>query len=180
MLLIFAGPNGSGKSTITEMFEIIGKYTNADDLVKQKGISNLYAAKLVEEMRNEYIRLNEDFTFETVLSNERYINLIKKAKAQGYFIKVIYVITRDPSINVNRVNCRVSSGGHDVPIDKIVSRYYKSLANIKEVYKYCDILHVYDNTEVAQRIFRKHKNEPIMIFENEYWSYREIQELINI
>ena len=33
MVLFFAGPNGSGKSTITQYFEIVGEYTNADDMV---------------------------------------------------------------------------------------------------------------------------------------------------
>ena len=34
MVLVFAGPNGSGKSTITEYFEVVGQYTNADDMVR--------------------------------------------------------------------------------------------------------------------------------------------------
>ena len=44
MVLIFAGPNGSGKSTITEYFEIVGRYTNADDMVRTSFISNEEAA----------------------------------------------------------------------------------------------------------------------------------------
>ena len=38
MLLVFAGPNGSGKSTITGYFDIVGSYTNADEIVKATGI----------------------------------------------------------------------------------------------------------------------------------------------
>jgi predicted ABC-type ATPase len=44
MVLVFAGPNGSGKSTITEYFEIVGRYTNADDMVRTSFISNEEAA----------------------------------------------------------------------------------------------------------------------------------------
>ena len=51
MILFFAGPNGSGKSTITDFFETIGEYTNADEVVKATGISNIEAAKLVDERR---------------------------------------------------------------------------------------------------------------------------------
>ena len=36
MILVLAGPNGSGKSTITQYFEKVGEYTNADDVEKQK------------------------------------------------------------------------------------------------------------------------------------------------
>ena len=32
MILVIAGPNGSGKSTFTQYFEIIGEYTNEDDV----------------------------------------------------------------------------------------------------------------------------------------------------
>ena len=57
----------------------------------------------------------------------------RKAKSEGYFIKCIFVLTIDPLVNVARVEARVASGGHDVDKEKIKSRYYKSLANIKEL-----------------------------------------------
>lgn len=47
-------------------------------------------------------------------------------------IKCVFVLTADPELNVYRVATRVSKGGHDVPTDKIIDRYSKSLANIKE------------------------------------------------
>lgn len=47
MILVLAGPNGSGKSTITQFFEKIGTYTNADDVVAATGMSNEEAARLV-------------------------------------------------------------------------------------------------------------------------------------
>ena len=56
MVLIFAGPNGSGKSTITEYFEIVGRYTNADDMVRTSFISNEKAAVQADELRYESIR----------------------------------------------------------------------------------------------------------------------------
>lgn len=51
MVLVFAGPNGSGKSTIKQFFEIVGEYTNADDVVASTGISNMDAAELVDKLR---------------------------------------------------------------------------------------------------------------------------------
>lgn len=83
MILVLAGPNGSGKSTITQFFEKVGTYTNADDIV----------------------------------------------------------------------------------------------ANIKELMRLCDILHVYDNTIQPIRIIRKHKEE-LSIFPNENWTEEMIIELI--
>jgi len=177
MLLVLAGPNGSGKSTITHFFETVGAYTNADDVVAATGISNEEAAKLVDRKRYESIEKKEDFTFETVLSSQYKLDVLEKAKAEGYFIKCIFVLTVDPYINVARVEMRVASGGHNVRKEKILSRYYKSLNNIKRLIDLCDILHVYDNTIEPIRIIRKHK-EDISIFPNELWTEDKIIELI--
>lgn len=146
-LLVFAGPNGSGKSTVTPYFDIIGEYSNADDVVKLTGMSNFDAAQYVDDQRYDFIHLHKDFTFETVLSSAYKLDILKKAKQEGYFIKCVFVLTNDPKVNKDRVESRVSKGGHDVPLDKIVKRYYKSLANIKQLIGLCDILHVYDNTK---------------------------------
>ena len=81
MILVLAGPNGSGKSTITKYFELIGTYTNADDMVAATGMNNEEAAKLADEMRYTSISNKENFTFETVLSSHYKLDILKKAKA---------------------------------------------------------------------------------------------------
>ena len=177
MVLVLADPNGSGKSTITQYFDIVGTYTNADDMVSATGMSNEEAAILADEMRYNSIKLKEDFTFETVLSSHYKLDILEKAKAEGYFIKCIFVLTVDASVNVARVAARVAMGGHHVDEEKIRSRYYKSIANIKKLMDICDILHVYDNTVEPVRIIRKHK-EQISIFPNDLWSEERILSLL--
>ena len=178
MVLVLAGHNGSGKSTITQFFDIVGNYTNADDMVASTGMSNEDAAVLADKMRYRSIELKEDFTFETVLSSHYKMDILEKAKSEGYFIKCIFVLTVDPSVNVARVAARVALGGHNVDESKIRSRYEKSLGNIRRLMEICDILHVYDNTEEPVRIIRKHK-EDISIFPNDLWSEEQILELIS-
>ena len=68
-------------------------------------------------------------------------------------------------------------GGHGVDKEKVKERFYKSLANIKELMTLCDVLHVYDNTDKPIRIIRKHE-EDITVFPNEYWSEEDIIALI--
>lgn len=177
MLLVFAGPNGSGKSTIIQYFEKVGEYTNADDVVASTGMDIIEAAKFVDDKRYSAINANNDLTFETVLSSEYKMDIIRKAKEQGYFIKCIFILTVDPLINVARVEARVADGGHDVARDKIISRYYKSLAHIKDLIELCDILHVYDNSKEPVRIIRKHKND-ISIIPNKLWSLNKIIDLL--
>lgn len=177
MVLVLAGPNGSGKSTITSFFEKVGKYTNADDIVATTGMDNMEAALLVDKMRYASIDRKEDFTFETVLSSEYKLKILKKAKEEGYFIKCVFVLTVDPKINIARIESRVAAGGHNVDSSKVVERYYKSIDNIKELLSICDIMHVYDNTETPKRIIRKHKDE-LSIYPNEYWSEQDILDLL--
>lgn len=177
MMLVFAGPNGSGKSTIKGYFEIVGQYTNADDVVAATAMSNEDAAVYVDKMRYAAIENRQDFTFETVLSSNYKLDILEKAKAEGYFIKCVFVLTVDPSVNVARVAARVATGGHDVPEERIRSRYTKSLANIRRLLEICDILHVYDNTEEPVRIIRKHKDD-VSIFPNDLWPEEKIMELM--
>ncbi len=82
-VIVFAGPNGSGKSTVTKMAKTIGVYINADDIKKANLCSDLEAAQKAEELREDAIRKKADFTFETVLSTERNIKLLLKAKENG-------------------------------------------------------------------------------------------------
>ena len=173
MILVLAGPNGSGKSTITTFFDKVGTYTNADDVVMTTGMDNMDAAILVDKMRYNSIDKKEDFTFETVLSSNYKLDILRKAKEEGYFIKCVFVLTVNPQINIVRIESRVASGGHNVDSRKVIERYYKSISNIKELLKICDIVHVYDNTETPKRIIRKHKDE-LSIYPNEYWSKQDI------
>ena len=83
MILVLAGPNGSGKSTITSFFDKVGRYTNADDIVATTGMDNMEAAIMVDKMRYESIEKKEDFTFETVLSSEYKLDILRKAKEEG-------------------------------------------------------------------------------------------------
>lgn len=61
----------------------------------------------------------KDFTFETVLSNDRNLLLLQKAKEQGYFVRGIYVLTSNVDINIARVQAKKALGGHGVPEEKI-------------------------------------------------------------
>lgn len=105
-VIVFAGPNGSGKSTITQMAKVRGEYINADDIKRTTLCTDLEAAAKAEELREYMIENKRDFTFETVLSTERNLFLLQRAKEQGYFVRGIYVLTANVDINVARVQYR--------------------------------------------------------------------------
>ncbi len=176
-IIVFAGPNGSGKSTVTKLAKVIEPYINADDIKRTNYCSDLEAAQWAEKMREEALEKHQSFTFETVLSTERNLKLLQRAKEKGYFIRCIYVLTSDVNINIFRVESREAAGGHGVPEDKIRSRYKKALALVPELVSVCDVMHIYDNTKIPFRIFKKRKTE-VFYWENELWNKEKIMELV--
>lgn len=179
-VVVFAGPNGSGKSTITELLKPPMDYINADEIKKYIKCSDLEAVQLAEKQREEHIYRMEEFCFETVLSTERNLKLLQRAKEKGYFIRCYYVLTADPAINIWRVKSRVESGGHDVPEEKIIARYDRALELVKDLVNVCDVCHVYDNSgKKPFRIFKKRKCE-YYYAECEDWHLEDIQILTGI
>ena len=178
-VIVFAGPNGSGKSTITRMAKTVGVYINADDIKKANLCTDMEAALKAEELRESLVDRLEDFTFETVLSTDRNLKLLNKAKEKGYFVRGIYVLTANPDVNVMRVKVRESFGGHGVPEDKIRSRYDKALQLIPRLVEVCDILHIYDNTKEPFRIFKKRK-DVFFYWENRFWKEERIKQLTGV
>ena len=178
-IMVFAGPNGSGKSTITRMAKTVGIYINADDIKRATLCTDMDAALIAERLRNNAVAEHKDFTFETVLSTERNLNLLRKAQQEGYFIRCIYVLTADANVNVARVNARVALGGHGVPEDKIRTRYDRALSLIPELIRVCDIFHLYDNTDEPFRIFKKRKDKYFK-WNNQFWNSMDIINLTGI
>lgn len=167
-LIIIAGPNGSGKTTVTNKFlkhawsEGV-LYINPDQIANdifgdwnsRKAI--LQAANYCTELREKCLKEKTSFVFESVLSSEDKIDFIIRAKEAGFFIRIFFIATNHPSINASRIANRVMEGGHDVPIPKIISRYYKSLSNCKILVPIVDRLYVYDNSvygKDAKLLFR--------------------------
>jgi predicted ABC-type ATPase len=68
------------------------------------------------------------------------------AKSLAFEIRLIYVILNNSDLNVERVRMRVAKGGHDVPEDKIRSRYVRSLKQLPWFLDHADRAWLYDNS----------------------------------
>ena len=157
VMCIVAGPNGSGKTTTTEQllnneWGADSLYINPDNIAQEQyGDWNsadavLKAAQTATGQRYECLSNGTDFVFETVFSSAEKIEFLRKAKDAGFFIRIFYVCTESPLININRIAQRYLNGGHEVPISKTISRYYSSLKNISEAIKIADRVYLYDNS----------------------------------
>lgn len=167
-LCVIAGPNGSGKTTTTEQllaneWGANSLYINPDNIAEQEfgGWNNsdavLKAAKRATEMRYQCLAERRDFVFETVFSSAEKLEFLRKAHDEGYFIRFFYVCTKSPEINVARIAKRYMNGGHEVPISKAVTRYFKSLELAKQAIAFVDRAYIYDNSvedQIPQLLYR--------------------------
>lgn len=168
VLCVVAGPNGSGKTSTTEKllsneWTADSVYINPDNIAQetygdwnsQEAILN--AAKEATRLRYEYLQKRVNFVFETVFSSQEKSDFLKKAHNEGFFIRFFYVCTESPEINVLRVAQRYLNGGHEVPMSKIFSRYYKSLTLASQAIQFVDRAYVYDNSrdnELPRLLYR--------------------------
>ena len=156
-LMVVAGPNGSGKTTITERglahtWFAGCEYINPDNIARDDfggwndPASVLAAANAAQARRESCLAQGRSLAFETVFSGADKPEFIRLCRRAGFFCRLFFVGTSDPTINAARVAKRVMNGGHDVPIAKIIARYFKSVANCAEVAVDVDRLYVYDNS----------------------------------
>lgn len=158
-IVILAGPNGAGKTTVSkyllpEVFEI-EEFVNADRIAA--GLSAFSpesvafeAGRIMLRRINTLVEQNRSFSFETTLSSKSIVKLVHRARKSGYRVELIYVALPSVSLARRRVRKRVAMGGHDIPVDVIERRFYRSLVNLVDVYSsVVDHWRVYDNSSLT-------------------------------
>lgn len=142
LLYIIAGANGSGKSTLAEVLlkEKNLKFLNADEIAKEiapDAIDSvpISAGKIYFQRLDEYFRNNKSFAVESTLSGNNIVRIINKARKQNYKIILVYSFLQNCTICIERVKKRVENGGHNVPEEDIIRRYYKSVIKFWDEYR---------------------------------------------
>ena len=175
-LYIIAGCNGAGKTTasFTILPEILNckEFVNADEIAK--GLSpfqpekvSIEAGKIMLRRLKELLSQNEDFAFETTLSTRSFIGLIKQAKEQGYTVNLIYYWLDSVELAIERVKNRVLEGGHNIPTDTIVRRYYSGLKNFINLYKdKVDYWMLIDNSQTDPKLIAEGRQSELHQVQN--------------
>lgn len=115
-------------------------------------------AMLADYLRHCYLYSKETlFSFETVFSNSSKVDFLKNAKDCGWQVYLYFVSTADSYINYSRVEERVLKGGHDVPPDKIRSRYIRSLDNLFDALQHCRRAYIFDNSTQQMQLIAEKK-----------------------
>lgn len=154
-----AGPNGAGKTTLVEQ-GIIQAITGHDLVTLNADVrtrellatdplmadANLRAAIETDGRVAACIEQRVDVLVETVLSSDKYLDDVDRARSLGYQVGMIYIGLATTADAVRRVALRQARGGHDVPPDKVISRWSRSIAMLGRVKDKLDRLFVFDNT----------------------------------
>lgn len=172
-LYIIAGANGSGKTTFAKSFASIHNmyFINADEIAKELDPKNITkhqvkAGRIFFQELDEKLNDNKSFIVETTLSGKYLVKYIKQAQSNGFEVEMIYLFLAKPESNISRVSNRVLNGGHHVPKDDIIRRFYRSKEMFMYVYK--DLVDkwimYYNSDEITEKIATD-----IMIYDNKKW-----------
>lgn len=155
-LLILAGPNGSGKTTFCELLQQhewgIGCTTiNADAIANALGDWNdathvATAQQMAKAQLDAALAAGKDVIYETVFSHPSKLEMIRKAIQSGYFVRLFFICTESPRINIDRVAERFAKGGHSVPGRKVSERYSRALLYGAEAMRLVHRGYLYDNS----------------------------------
>lgn len=162
LLLVLAGPNGAGKSTFYELFlrQTGLRFVNADLIARviapEDPLAAGYAAAAAAEVeRRALLAAHQSFCMETVFSDPMgaKLSLLREAREAGFEVRMIFIGLASVALSEARVVQRVLAGGHDVPSEKLIARYPRTLSNLKRALEGVDALELYDNSD-AERPYR--------------------------
>ena len=152
IVVALAGPNGAGKSTFFEAHLKSGGlwFLNADVLAKELEVDAYDAARMVAALRVELVGHGESFVFETVFSDPLGDKLafLKQTAQSGYAVVLCFIGIADANTSEQRVAMRVSQGGHDVPTEKLIARFPRTLANLSAAIRELPCVLVFDNDDL--------------------------------
>lgn len=159
-LYIISGCNGAGKTTAS-LRVLPGvldckQFVNADEIAR--GLSPLdpdsmaiEAGKLMKARAEQLLEGEENFAMETTLSARTYIKLIKRAREKGFRVQLIFFWLKSPETAITRVAQRVQEGGHNVPQNVIIRRYYTGLNNLFNLFMpIVDVWMLFDNSDMQK------------------------------
>ncbi|MGE5186317.1 MAG: zeta toxin family protein [Acidobacteriota bacterium] len=153
-LVMLAGPNGAGKSTYYDAF--LGDsplpFLNADLFAAETGVDSLEAARVLDATRDRMIDDRLGFITETVFSDPygEKLAMLRNAVDAGYDVTLVYIGIANAELASRRVDQRLAHGGHDVPRDRLASRYERSLANLKRAIELVPTVELFDNSFVDE------------------------------
>ena len=179
-LYIISGCNGAGKTTAsyTVLPEVLHckEFVNADEIARGLSPFNsesvaIEAGRLMLQRIEDLLAKEESFSIETTLATKSYINLVRRAQAKGYTVRLLFFWLNSPELALQRIAERVAKGGHNIPEPIVRRRYVAGICNLFHLFmSEVDSWEIYDNSKYpAIQIARGGKDdETSIIVESTY------------
>ena len=155
-LYIISGCNGAGKTTAsyTVLPEVLDckEFVNADEIARGLSPFNpesvaIEAGRLMLQRIEDLLAKDETFAIETTLATKSYINLVRRAQAKGYTVRLLFFWLNSPELALQRIAERVSKGGHNIPEPIVRRRYVAGICNLFRIFMgEVDSWEIYDNS----------------------------------
>lgn len=155
-LYIISGCNGAGKTTAsyTVLPEVLDckEFVNADEIARGLSPFNpesvaIEAGRLMLQRIDDLLAKDETFSIETTLATKSYINLVRRAQAKGYTVRILFFWLNSPELALQRIAERVIKGGHNIPEPIVRRRYVAGIRNLFNLFMgQVDYWDIYDNS----------------------------------
>jgi predicted ABC-type ATPase len=137
VLILLAGTAGAGKTTFYE-----SQLRTVFPALLKASASPIEQAETDRE-RSGLMKAGQSFVYQDGTID---FGAIREAHEAGFDVKVFYVGTEDPNLNMGRVLLRVSNGGSFAAMARIADDYAHGLKHLPNAKKLADDLMLFDNT----------------------------------
>ena len=179
-VIVVAGPNGSGKTTFAAEYlrdSEVSEYISADAIAErlvsrpeEMDRVKIQAGRLFIREIQGLIESEKDFVVEVTLAGKGFVRTISQLKRAGYTVTIVFIFLKSPETSVIRIRNRVEAGGHHVPTEDVVRRFYRSKHNFWYTYRnLADRWHLfYNSVEYFQEVAFG-KNNQIMVINEDFF-----------
>lgn len=178
--MVIAGPNGSGKTTFVSEYlrdSEVSVYISADAIAErlvsrpeEMGSVKIQAGRLFIREIQELIQSGTDFIVEVTLSGKGFERTISQLKRAGYTVAIVFVFLKSAETCIARVRNRVQAGGHHVPTEDVVRRFYRSKHNFWYTYRnLVDEWHLFYNSAEHPQEVASGEGDKVTVINNDFF-----------
>jgi len=180
-IIVIGGPNGAGKTTVAQVLlpeELsLVEFVNADNIAaglspfNPEGVA-VAAGRVMLDRMYTLVRSGTSFAIETTCAGRGHVRFLKACQSEGWRISLYFVWLENPQIAIRRVAQRVREGGHNIPVDVIIRRYWAGLRNLRDFYlPLADSAYIIDNSlGQAALVAEKSRLGGLVVYDHLCWT----------